>query len=406
VDTLKSLAVISLLGAVLYGVYVVASKPDKPLSPDLEAIAQGTDGPEIDDGGSSLSPPDIAGGDSQHDHAPPPAKPRLGNSWPGSKAKTETSDTSAPPLDPYVARSSANESLGKPEESPVKPAPYVGPEMDPEPNSQPEGNYPDQDDERPGVSVGSTRPSSIDEEEIEASRQRVHLWAFHQAWKTAREQVGQGRHREALLALTPFYRDPAIPADEQEELIGWLDALAAKVVYSTEHLLEPAHVVRRGQTLYTVADQYRVPYLLLKNINAVRDNDVLLPGQNLKVVRGPFRAEVDLARHEITVFVQNLYAGRFPFTLGNDPVQPGEYLVRAKDPAKEFAGPQGVLPAKDPRNPYGGIYIDLGNGISFHGCPGDAYEDQRFGCIQLAPRDAEDLFDILSKDESTVVIKE
>jgi LysM repeat protein len=398
VDTLKSLAVISLLGAVLYGVYVVASKPDKPLPADMEALVNGADEPLIE-GGSGISPPRIEGLPS---NSTAPAErersgPRLKLATPSSRTVSEATEERVPPKDPVTARSAV-------EAKEVERTSY-------DQNASDNSTYPINEEQpapkKPSaVEVTSGRSSSDRDPEIEAARQRIQLYAFQMAWKTARDQVSQEKHREALLALTPFYNDPAIPAEKHQELVGWLDALAAKVIYSTEHLMEPAHEVHRGETLYRIADKYRVPYMLLKNINAVRDNDVLVPGTKLKVLSGPFQAEVSLSRQEITIFVQKLYAGRFAFTLGNEPAPPGEYLVKEKDPAKQFNSPQGTLSAKDPRNPYGGIYIDLGQGVAMHGSPGEAYADSRFGCIQLAPRDAEDLMAILSKDESTVIIRE
>jgi LysM repeat protein len=413
VDTLKSLAVITLLGAVLYGVYVVASKPDKPLPADLEAMAESAEGPVIE-GGSSLSAPTIesAGSNSTapehrgHSHF----TPRMKHADADSHSAVEVAkESSVPPEDPLSRRTVTSAPAEKLDvataESPtIKKLAYT-----PKAIETPSDDYAAEPKkpvvEKPrSVEITSGQSSAATDADIEAAKQRIRLYAFQMAWKTARDQVSQGRHREALLALTPFYGDSAIPADQHEELVGWLDALAAKVVYSTEHLLEPAHIVHRGETLYMIANKYHVPYMLLKNINAVRDNDVLLPNSSLKVITGPFQAEVDLSRQEVTVFVRKLYAGRFPFTLGPEPAPPGEYLVKAKEPAKSYSSAQGVLGPKDPRNPYGGLFIDLGHGVSMHGSPGEAYADQRVGCIQLAPRDAEDLFAILSKDESTVTI--
>jgi hypothetical protein len=392
VDTLKSLAVISLLGAVLYGVYVVASKPDKPLPPEVAEMAEAAEEPLIDDGRSSLSVPRIEGLRSVENERPVP-KLELAPSPARTAKEVPKADSAEQPSD------LANADTGRRE---IAPASFPAPDSYPA-NEREGAPTPD----RPSrIEITSGRSSAEADSEIEAAKKRVQVYAFHMAWKTARDQVAQAHHREALLALTPFYNDPAIPAEEHHELVGWLDALAAKVIYSTEHLLEPPHEVRRGEDLYTVSNKYRVPYLLLRNINAVRDNDVLIPGSKLKVLRGPFTAEVSLSRHEITVFVQKMYAGRFAFTLGPEPAPPGEYLVVKKEPAKEFASVNGALGPKDPRNPYGGLYIDLGNGVAMHSSPGEAYGDQRHGCIQLAPRDAEDLMAILSKDESTVIIRQ
>lgn len=382
-DTLKSLAVVTLLGAVLYGVYVVASKPDKPLSPDVEAAEQLAEQPPLIDDGSraDLGLPDIQGPVSET-----PRRVDLAQSTPSGEASIYGSP-SAPKtvVDPNLQRVAVDQP--SPETTPV------APEATPSPATS-------------SAYGSSSEGSSSRDAEIEAAKQRLKVYAFRQAWKTAQEQVGDNRYREALLALTPFYNDPAIDEQEREQLVGWLDALAAKVVYSADHLIEPPYVVSRHETLYSISEKYRVPYLLLKNINGVRDPEILIPGTKLKVVPGPFRAEVDLTRNEITVFVQNLYAGRFPFSRGDEPVRPGEYTVRSKDPKKSYFSSQGEVEAKDPRNPYGGIWMGLENEICIHGSPAEAYAGQRLGCIGLAPRDAEDLFAILSERDSKVVIRE
>ena len=45
-----------------------------------------------------------------------------------------------------------------------------------------------------------------------------------------------------------------------ESLLG---QLAGTVIYSTEHQLEPARVVKPGETLETIAKEYNVPWQLL-----------------------------------------------------------------------------------------------------------------------------------------------
>jgi LysM repeat protein len=431
VDTLKSLAVVTLLGAVLYGVYVVASKPDKPLPPEIATHVAGSDAPPLVEFGAPAAGPSIGVPAFEVTPAPAPAAASPGLSLPAPSVSPLAPGSPATAL-PEMA----SLETGMPEKRAVAVSPYSAPR-----DGSPvvEATAPPQDASQydqiqrstfETPAPGSTSPVSSSpygdgsysssesrgpesatssgsrDAEIEAAKERLRVYAFRQAWATAQEQVADGRHREALLALSAFYNDTAIPTDDREALLGWLDALAAKVVYSTEHLMEAPYEVHRNETLYTIARKYHVPYLLLQNINGVRDPEVLIPGTKLKVLPGPFRAEVDLKRGEITLFVQNLYAGRFPFTQGSQPARPGTYAVKQKSMAKEYHGPQGKLEAKDPRNPYGGIWIDLGGDVCIHGSPSDAYADQSVGCISLAQRDAEDLFAILLDEESAVVIKE
>ena len=78
-----------------------------------------------------------------------------------------------------------------------------------------------------------------------------------------------------------------------------------------------------GDTLERVAQRYNVPWQLLARINGLMPpgapnsddatKDQPLPvGMELKVVRGPFDAVVRLDKHELTLLLQNRYAGRFP----------------------------------------------------------------------------------------------
>ena len=185
--------------------------------------------------------------------------------------------------------------------------------------------------------------------------------------------------------------------------------MAARVIYSRESLLEEAYVVRKNDTLAKVAEAYQVPWQLLQKINGVANPEILVPGTTLKVIRGPFRAEVDLSRSEITVFLGELYAGRFPVTIGQDPSpQPGEYQVRDKQTQRAYYGADNrTIPAGSPLNPYGNVWIDLGNDICIHGSPArdvPAAANGPSGCIGLSPKDAEDLFAILSVG-STVKIR-
>jgi LysM repeat protein len=421
VDTLKSLVMIALLGSILYGVYTVASKPDQPLPPEIAAHATQLESvPVIETGRPApsaplLTPPQITpanplASESHTVPAPPasfPASPSVSSTPPAPArhdhlvqpaTNTEASE------ERLVESPTAEGKFSNQLRNPAVPAPVTGSAGSSAlPNAPATALEPVESSRVVGASY--SRVESPSAEEIEASQSRVRLYAFRQAWKAAQDQVKDGGHREALLTLSAFYGDPVIPADEHAALMEWLDALAARVVYSTQHYLAPEYVVRRGETLYAVAEQYHVPYLLLKNINGVRDPEMLLPGTRLKVVPGPFRAEVSLSRNELTLFVGGLYAGRFNVQMGLTPVRPGEYTVKEKNNRKAYHGASGTVAPEDPRNPFGGIWIDLGEQVAIHGSAAEAYVNRQDLSLSLAPRDAEDVYGILSLG-SRVIVKE
>ena len=222
---------------------------------------------------------------------------------------------------------------------------------------------------------------------------------FEVQWGEAQDQINKGKFRDALAGLSKYFNHDALSSEQHERLLGLLDPLAGKVVYSSEHLILPKHKVGQRETLADIAERYQVPWQLLQNINAVRNPAALVPGTELKVVPGPFRAEVDLSHGELAVFVGELYAGRFVFASGSDPSpSPGEYVVKEKRRQRDYVGIDGkAWPATDPENPYGQVWLDLGQRICIHGSPLTATSKELpTGCISLAPRDASDVFAILS----------
>ena len=155
-----------------------------------------------------------------------------------------------------------------------------------------------------------------------------------------------------------------------------------------------------------MSQKYNVPYQLLQKINGIENPNILLPGSELKVLPGPFRADVDLQTQELTLFLGPLYSGRFPITLGTDP-EPieGEFQVRDKQVDKAYFSLDGrTIAAGSPANPFGAVWLDLGREVCIHGSPREGAE-QRRGCISLSPRDAGDVYGILSLGSKVRILR-
>lgn len=225
------------------------------------------------------------------------------------------------------------------------------------------------------------------------------------AIRSADRQFAADQPAEALATLSLFYNTPDMTEAERSALLGRLDPLAATVIYSRRHLLEQPHRVGQAETLMEIAARYELPWQLLANINSIDDPVTVLPGTELKVVRGPFRAEVDLEREELTIFLGDLYAGRFSIAVGSAPApEEGTYTIQDKQSARTYYDAGGTpIPPDDPRNPYGKVWLDLGKQICIHGSP-DRTEPTDQGCISLRGTDADDLYAILGQG-STVTIR-
>lgn len=223
----------------------------------------------------------------------------------------------------------------------------------------------------------------------------------------SRSNLKQGRFRETLAILSSRYDEQDQTEAEAAALTKLLDQLAGTVIYSTEHHLEPAYVVQPGETLPQIAEKYDVPVELLAKINGIPDPMQLQTGRELKVVRGPFRAVVRLDKHEMALWLHDMYAGRFPIGVGTDKAElVGSFQVLEKNREPTYYSPTGrAFDPQDPLNPLGQRHIGLGEGVGIHGTNDEGSIGQTGGpgAIRLGQRDADDVFDILSLGSHVVI---
>ncbi len=236
---------------------------------------------------------------------------------------------------------------------------------------------------------------------------------FEQAWQTAQIQLNENKITQALATLSVWHNDQTLSTEQRTRCLQHLDKLAGTVVYSRQHFIEPAYEVQAGETLDEIAARYKVPQDLLAKINGIAPPFALATGEKLKVVRGPFRADVSLGTGELTLFLGQHYAGRFPVRIGRDlPAQEAFYEVAEKSNGRSYFDRQfgrEVLKG-EASNRYGdhwmglrGDQITAGHSVGIHGRPNSS-SGEDIGSISLNPADAEDVFSILSV-ESRVQIR-
>ena len=228
---------------------------------------------------------------------------------------------------------------------------------------------------------------------------------FEKTWSEVQEFIRVKDLPKALQALSPWATDATLNQEQQQRCFHMLDELAGGVVYSRTSYLEPAYVVRAGETLEEIAAAHGVPLELLAKINGISAPYALSTGESLKVVRGPFRAVVSVSQRQLTLFAGTHYAGRFRIEVGPDlPTEEAYYEVGEKSPGRSYfdrrTGAE-VLQSSE-NNRYGdhwlglrGEHITTGHSVGIHGrakkkAPND------LGCISLDAIDADDLYSILS----------
>jgi LysM repeat protein len=220
--------------------------------------------------------------------------------------------------------------------------------------------------------------------------------SFATNWPEIQAALTRGDLATAHRQLSKWHADPTLTPTDTELVDNLLSQLAGTVVYSTEHQLEPAYTVKPGDTLESVAGQYNVPAQLLDKINGIAPGEPLRPGQELKVLRGPFSAVVDLDRKYITLTLDGCYAGQFPIEAPISSELPtGEWVVD-----KKLTGTAELAIVLRSATASGGaantLAIACGNVSARSAAAGTPV-------IQISPQDGEDLIDILSIGSSVVV---
>jgi len=223
----------------------------------------------------------------------------------------------------------------------------------------------------------------------------------------AEAALDRGELSQALLLLSDWYDDPSLSATELQEVNGLLRQLAGSVIYSTEHRLEPPYMVQAGEQLEEIAQKYQVPWQLLAKINGLSPADQLQPGQQLKVVRGPFSALIDLGRRKMTLMLDRRYAGQFSLEIDpSSTVEEGHWAVNQKLLTPGNVGAVGSAPGGATEEP--SLMLSRPDGSTsqlaiLRGSNATTSADPAGRVLRLSPQEVGDVYDILSLGSRVVI---
>jgi len=219
------------------------------------------------------------------------------------------------------------------------------------------------------------------------------------------------------------------PAD-QDEAFKRLSAINDTVVFSPRVFLDDPsqlqYVVKPGDSMQKIANANGVTWQLLCKINNISDPRRLQAGKKIKVIKGPFHAEVNK-----TTFILDLYLGqpgqpgstfvkRYRVGLGeNDSTPTGLWAIDTKLEKPKYynsrnTGPR-TVESGDPANPLGTRWLALvgkeGQAVGkesygIHGTidPASIGQKKSMGCIRMLNEDVEAVYDILVSGKSTVLV--
>jgi lipoprotein-anchoring transpeptidase ErfK/SrfK len=412
-NSLKTMAMVAVLAVIAYAAFVAINNSGADQAPPPEVAEDWPTGaPQISLGESDGTGFSMGG---PNDFPPPGVPPMPGGSSELSPPLAFSERAPAPPFTPAPMPPEISSDLNAAPPSaasdpPYAPTPPRGDSTGGIAGSGPSSNVPP----LPNLDAGAAPPlppEGLNPGMVVSPKKGPKSTEirpeFTEFLTEAKGYLSQGRFRESLGILSSRYGEPDQTDAEAKALTELLDQVAGTVIYSTQHHMEPAYVVQAGESLSQIADKYEVPQELLMKINGIPDPNKLQSGQELKVVRGPFRAVVKLEEHELVLWLQDLYAGRFPIGVGSDePQMEGSFVVRDKNREPTYYDRTGRrFDPGDPLNPLGKRRIGLGGSVALHGTNDEDSIGTTGGpgAVRLGDRDAEDVFDILSLNSQIII---
>ena len=342
-SSLRPLATIVLLAAVGMFLYMKINETEPKLSPELEEWSTST--LEVGEPDDFAAAP-AASGSTEAPALPPPASPG-GAAPPFASAQLNPpaatpSSATAPPWSPGPKTTpAASASTASGDSSPVARSAEATPELPAMPTRA--GNEgagdamglavdaPLFNPTTPPAATAASTPADVTPTPSSTPAGKPSMFA---AARVAVEgALDRGELAQALSLLSEWYGDPSLTPAESTEVNSLLAQLAGSVIYEgpPAHRLLPPHLVKDGESLESIAAKYNVPPQLLAKINSVAESAPLAPGQELKVVQGPFSAVIDLSERKMTLKLERRYAGQFPLEM--DPtasIEEGEWKVDQK----------------------------------------------------------------------------
>ena len=236
---------------------------------------------------------------------------------------------------------------------------------------------------------------------------------------------------DARRALTAALAPGALDPGDAEFVRDRLGALNRRLVFSPEVVVDDPfsrrYVVGPGDQLGGIVRQesLAVDWRFIMRINRMVGERSLRVGQRLKLVTGPFHAVVDKSDFRLDLYLgsgaDRVFVASFPVGLGEfDQTPVGRFRVRS---GSKLINPQWTNPrtgqrysSDDPTNPLGERWIGLRGdedatrdlpGYGIHGTiePDSIGRSESMGCIRMLPDDVELIYEVLTEQNSTVVIR-
>ncbi len=168
------------------------------------------------------------------------------------------------------------------------------------------------------------------------------------------------------------------------------------------------HIVRPGETLGAIARKYGANLELIAASHPIRNN-IILPGQRLRIFRGSFDVWVSKGRNELLLRLDGHFFKRYVVGTGAEGGTPaGDYVITLRMPQPVWYRPDGVaIPYGHPDNLLGTHYLKLNvPGIGLHGTwePESIGSQSSAGCVRMLNPEIEELFLLLPEGTPVKIV--
>ncbi len=161
---------------------------------------------------------------------------------------------------------------------------------------------------------------------------------------------------------------------------------------------ETMHEVKPGDTLGEIARGEGTTVEMIKHANNI-SNDVIRPGQKLKIPKGHFRIVVDKSQNQMLVTLNNEFFKLYHVSTGKDNSTPvGSFKIVNKVPNPVWYHEGAAVPSGSPDNVLGTRWMGLDKpSYGIHGTvdPNAIGQQVTAGCVRMSNSDVEELFDIV-----------
>jgi len=217
---------------------------------------------------------------------------------------------------------------------------------------------------------------------------------------------------------------------EQDEARELLAKANEQLVFSRrvfrDDPLVTTHTIQPGDRLLKIALGFNITPELLMHINPIKDPKLIRPGQQIKVIRGPFHAVVNKGRFAMDIYLGapggpgSTFVTSYRVGLGKDdstPVGIWKAERKLKNPVYYSPRGEGIIAADDPKNPLGEYRIGLAgvdgsalgkSSYGIHGTidPSSIGREESMGCIRMRNEDVAVVYELLVEGKSLIVVRD